>query len=88
MTTARKNHSINADPFDKQIVSIDGSVDENHQLADHLLKNVFLTDKQIQDARCVQVKLKTAQGIATFDKLQRSLARLQNPRPMAELKRI
>jgi len=32
--------------------------------------------------------IKAAKGITTFDELLRSLPRLQNPRPMAELKRI
>jgi len=32
--------------------------------------------------------MKAAQGVTTFDELLRSLPRLQNPRPMAELKRI
>jgi type IV pilus assembly protein PilB len=32
--------------------------------------------------------IKAAQGVTTIDELLRSLPRLQNPRPMAELKRI
>jgi type IV pilus assembly protein PilB len=32
--------------------------------------------------------IKAAQGVTTVDELLRSLPRLQNPRPMAELKRI
>ena len=32
--------------------------------------------------------IKAAQGVTTFDELLRSLPRLQNPRPMAELKRL
>jgi type IV pilus assembly protein PilB len=32
--------------------------------------------------------IKAAQGITTTDELMRSLPRLQNPRPMAELRRI
>ena len=32
--------------------------------------------------------IKAARGITTMDELLRSLPRLQNPRPLAELKRI
>jgi type IV pilus assembly protein PilB len=32
--------------------------------------------------------IKAARGVTTFDELLRSLPRLQNPRPMVEVKRI
>jgi type IV pilus assembly protein PilB len=63
MTTAKRNDSISADQSDKQLVSIDGSDNEFSKLVDHLLKSGYLTDKQIEYARRVQIKLEASRPL-------------------------
>ena len=57
MTTAKKDVLIRDKDSDSRSTVIDGCGDGFSELVDHLLKNGYLTDKQIEYARRVQSKL-------------------------------
>ena len=57
MTTAKKDVLIRDDGSDSRSTVVDGSGHGFSELADHLLNNGFLTDKQVEYARRVQSKL-------------------------------
>jgi type IV pilus assembly protein PilB len=63
MTTAKREQFINTGNFGNDVASIGASEDQFDQLVDHLLKNGYLTDKQVEYARRVQVKLESARPL-------------------------
>lgn len=75
-----------------QIGLMDSGSNGSTDLVDHLLKSGSLTDKQIEYARPLPLMedgiVNAADGITASDELLRSLPRLQNPRPMPELRRL
>ena len=63
MKTAKEKHSIINDHLDKKNVPMGGSGDEFEQLVDHLSKSGCLTEKQIEYARRVLIKLETSRPL-------------------------
>jgi hypothetical protein len=63
MTTAKSEQFITADRHHNPSGSTDRLEDRYDQLVDHLSKNGYLTDKQIEYARRVQAKLETARPL-------------------------
>jgi type IV pilus assembly protein PilB len=57
MTTAKKDATIRDDYADIRPTDIDGSGGRFSELVDHLLKNGYLTDSQVEYARRVRTKL-------------------------------
>ena len=63
MAMAKKNVPIRGDHSDSRFAAIDGSGDKFGELVDHLWKNGYLTDKQIEYARRVQIKLEASRPL-------------------------
>ena len=54
---------VRDDSVESRSTAIDGSGDGFNELVDHLLKNSYLTDKQIEYARRVQNKLEASRPL-------------------------
>ena len=63
MTTAKMEVPVGDDSVENRSTAIDGSGDGFNELVDHLLKNSYLTDKQIEYARRVQTKLEASRPL-------------------------
>jgi type IV pilus assembly protein PilB len=63
MTTAKTDISIHDDASDIRFSAIDGSGDRFGEVVDHLLKNGYLIEKQIEYARRVQTKLEASRPL-------------------------
>lgn len=63
MTSGKKDISIRDDASDRRFAAIDGLGDRFGEVADHLLKNGYLTEKQIEYAHRIQTKLEASRPL-------------------------
>ena len=63
MTMAKKDISIRDDASEKRFAAIDGLGDTFGEVVDHLLKNGYLVEKQIEYARRIQSKLEASRPL-------------------------
>lgn len=63
MKTAKKDIPLREDVSDSRFAALDGSGGRFSELVDHLRKNGYLTDKQIEYARRVQTKLEASRPL-------------------------
>jgi type IV pilus assembly protein PilB len=63
MTTVKKDISLCEDTSDRRFATIDGAGRRFGEVVDHLLKNGYLLEKQIEYARRVQTKLEASRPL-------------------------